>query len=262
MTPHWESARGAPISVSADAKHSLYYDYGGFPREAYALPYAPRGDPALAGRIVELLKAEGVPAALSRGRGLDHGVFVPMYVADPEATLPVVAVSISSSLDPALHARIGLALSSLRSEGVLVIGSGSATHNFDAISTSGGPVPKWAREFDAWLETVFVRLGSADLTTATDAMRDLLAWEKSAPNSRLAHPREDHFVPFISAAAAGNPAAARAALAAASPAPASAEVKAADDGAARPEVLATRYGGRVSSGYALSSMSTASFVLI
>ncbi|CAM9605729.1 unnamed protein product, partial [Hapterophycus canaliculatus] len=90
VSAHWEG-RGA-ISVTTGDKHPLFFDYYGFPDDCYNLEYAPPGQPALAGRIIELLKADGFKARGDRERGYDHGLFIPLKLMYPEADIPVVQV--------------------------------------------------------------------------------------------------------------------------------------------------------------------------
>ncbi|HEU4650116.1 MAG TPA: class III extradiol ring-cleavage dioxygenase, partial [Croceibacterium sp.] len=150
--------------------------------------------PWLAERGAELLRAAGLPAAIDPQRGFDHGVFVPLKVAFPDAEVPVVQMALHASLDPALHVAAGEALAPLRDEGVLVIGSGMSFHNLRAM---GDPrVGEPSREFDRWL----VDAAAAD--PAERAAR-LSRWA-DAPWARLCHPREEHLLPLMVAAGASR----------------------------------------------------------
>ena len=126
VSGHWEEPA---FTASAAVAPQLIFDYSGFPEHTYRLTWPSPGDPELAGRLVELLKQAGLPAGLSANRGFDHGVFVPLKVAFPEAKIPVVSLSLAASLDPALHLAAGRALAPLRDEGVLLVGSGMSFHN-------------------------------------------------------------------------------------------------------------------------------------
>ena len=127
ISGHWEESRP---TVNSGVAPPLFYDYSGFPEESYRITYPAPGDPLLAGRIVKLLENSGIQAATDEHRGFDHGVFVPLKIMYPEATIPCVQLSLVNSLDPAEHIRVGRALSGLlEEENLLIIGSGASFHN-------------------------------------------------------------------------------------------------------------------------------------
>jgi aromatic ring-opening dioxygenase catalytic subunit (LigB family) len=190
-TAHWEE--GAP-TVSTAASPGMLYDYYGFPPHTYELKYPAPGSPVLARQALDLLQTAGIATATDATRGFDHGVFVPMLIIDPDATVPVTMLSLQRDLDPAYHLRMGAALQSLRDEGILVIGSGSSFHNLRALA-DGDSRP--SLEFDAWLnETV---------TEADPAARNerLTRWG-SAPSARICHPRSEHLLPLMVAVGAAG----------------------------------------------------------
>jgi aromatic ring-opening dioxygenase catalytic subunit (LigB family) len=121
LSAHWESD---PIKISSAAKPKMYYDYQGFPPETYQYQYPAPGSPDLARKIQNLLKASGLECELDADRGFDHGVFVPLMLMYPEADIPVVSVSLHSSLGADVNLGIGKALAPLRDEGILILGSG------------------------------------------------------------------------------------------------------------------------------------------
>jgi aromatic ring-opening dioxygenase catalytic subunit (LigB family) len=189
VSGHWET-RG--FAFTGAERPGLIYDYHGFPPHTYQLRYDAPGDPALAARAAALLGAAGIAAAVDPARGLDHGVFVPLKVAFPDATIPVVEMSVEAELDPALHLAAGRALAPLRDEGVLILGSGMSFHNMRGYGDPRFAAP--ADAFDAWL---------AAAATAPPARRDaLLARWDEAPAARLSHPREEHLIPLMVAAGA------------------------------------------------------------
>jgi aromatic ring-opening dioxygenase catalytic subunit (LigB family) len=191
ISGHWEES--VP-TISAAKAPELIYDYSGFPAEMYQLTWPAPGSPELAGQVESLLRQARIPAELSATRGFDHGVFVPLKVAFPEANTPVVTLSLASSLDPELHLAIGRALAPLRDGGVLIIGSGMSFHNLRAFF-QGGALER-SIEFDRWLtETI--------ASPAAERDARLKAWE-NAPSARFAHPREEHFIPLMVAAGAGG----------------------------------------------------------
>jgi aromatic ring-opening dioxygenase catalytic subunit (LigB family) len=178
-------------------KPQLIFDYTGFPEETYRLTWPAPGDPELAVRVSGLLKQAGLPAGVSASRGFDHGVFVPLKVAFPEAQVPVVTVSLAGSLDPALHLAAGRALAPLRDEGVLIVGSGMSFHNLRGYFRP--ETPERARAFDAWLTRA---VESPEVERSA-----LLTKWRQAPFATYAHPREEHLIPLMVASGAGGEAA-------------------------------------------------------
>lgn len=183
------------FSVTGSARPPLIYDYSGFPAHTYELTYPAPGEPALAERIVQLLRDTGEPARVDPQRGFDHGVFIPLKLMFPKADIPVVQLSLRRDMDPAAHIAAGRALAALRDEGVLIVGSGMSFHNMRGY---GDPryTPVSAR-FDEWL-TAAVESG----TPRREAM--LRDWA-SAPHARDSHPPggEEHLLPLLVAAGAG-----------------------------------------------------------
>lgn len=192
ISGHWE----APAFTFTDAAGhpGLIYDYYGFPPETYRIAWPAPGAPWLAERGRDLVATASLPGALDAERGFDHGVFVPLKVAFPEADIPVVQMSLHTSLDPALHLAAGRALAPLRDEGVLIIGSGMSFHNLRAY---GDPrVREPAAQFDRWL---------VEAAEAPGAQRsNSLAQWQAAPWARLSHPREEHLLPLMVAAGASE----------------------------------------------------------
>ena len=192
VTAHWEEAA---FTVGAHPSPPMIYDYGGFPPETYEVVYPAPGEPQVAARAFELLSGAGLPAATTIERGFDHGTFVPAYVMYPDADVPVVQLSVDRSFDPALHLEAGRALAPLRDEGVLIVGSGLPSyHNLSNFGPEGA---ENSRTFDAWLTETMVE------ANRTDRSRRLLEWT-SAPAARLAHPREEHFIPLLVAVGAAE----------------------------------------------------------
>jgi aromatic ring-opening dioxygenase catalytic subunit (LigB family) len=191
ISGHWEEAA---FTASAATHPELIFDYSGFPAHTYRLSWPAPGSPELAGRVAALLAQAGLPAASSATRGFDHGVFVPLKVAFPEAQIPVVTLSLAASLDPALHLAAGRALAPLRNEGVLIVGSGMSFHNLRAYLRP--ETLERARAFDAWLT-------NAVDSPAAERNALLTCW-REAPFAAYAHPREEHLIPLMVAAGAGG----------------------------------------------------------
>jgi aromatic ring-opening dioxygenase catalytic subunit (LigB family) len=192
VSGHWEE----PLpTVSARSDFSMLYDYYGFPENTYTLQYPAPGSPGVARDVAAALAAGGFPSATEHQRGYDHGVFVPFMLVAPEATIPIVPLSLVSGLDPAQHVAIGHALAPLRDDDVLIVGSGMSFHNLRALY-AGADVLERSGRFDAWLN---------DAVTDDPALRDarLAAWA-AAPEARFAHPREEHLLPLMVAAGAAG----------------------------------------------------------
>jgi aromatic ring-opening dioxygenase catalytic subunit (LigB family) len=190
VSGHWEAD---VFSASAARQPNMIFDYSNFPPHTYELSYPAPGAPELAERIVQLLEAAGLPARTDSSRGFDHGVFVPFLLIDPTASIPVVSMSLKSSLDPAEHLAAGRALASLREEGILIVGSGMSYHNMRGFFTPAAAAP--SAEFDLWLSEAV----AADPQSRWEA---LAGWAK-APSGRSSHPREEHLLPLMVVAGAG-----------------------------------------------------------
>lgn len=191
VSGHWEER---DFTVMAGERPRMIYDYGGFPPHTYRVEYPAPGSPEVADRVRELLAGAGLGVDVTRDRGFDHGVFVPLAVAFPRADVPVVQLSIRRDYDPEAHLAAGRALAPLRDENVLVLASGLSYHNLRSFGPAAR-VPSHA--FDAWLsQTVIGNTGAA-------RGRELAAWA-AAPSARAAHPREDHLVPLFVAAGAAE----------------------------------------------------------
>jgi len=188
VSAHWEELK--PMVTSAK-KPKLLYDYSGFPEEAYAIEYPAPGNPELAEQIVGLIKADGRTAWRHSQRGFDHGVYIPLKIMYPEASIPCVQVSLMSSLDPADHIQLGKTLAGLRRENILVLGSGFSFHNLKALILGGSSESNARNEqFQQWL----VDTCTSPIPEAERIQR-LVEWD-AAPFARYCHPREEHLLPL------------------------------------------------------------------
>ncbi|ACB93853.1 DODA-type extradiol aromatic ring-opening family dioxygenase [Beijerinckia indica] len=191
ISGHWETQG---FATTDSAKPDLLFDYYNFPPHTYELRYPAPGAPALAEKVADLLKQQGYQTTLDKTRGLDHGVFIPLKVAFPEADIPVVELSLDKGLDPALHLAVGHALAPLRDEGVLILGAGMSFHNMRGYGDPKFTQPSQA--FDQWLlETV---------TAPADRRAEQLTHWAEAPAARLSHPREEHLLPLMVVAGASD----------------------------------------------------------
>lgn len=198
ISAHWEEAEP---TVMTSASPPMLYDYGGFPPETYRVQWPAPGSPEVASEVVSLLQRSGLQAREDANRGFDHGVFVPLKLAYPTATVPTLQLSLKKGLDPREHIAIGRALAPLRDQGVFIVGSGMSYHNMRAfMQRMRAPQPDPLEDsvtFDAWLTETMALEASARETR-------LVEWER-APQARSAHPREEHLMPLhVLAGAAGD----------------------------------------------------------
>ncbi|NIJ89866.1 class III extradiol ring-cleavage dioxygenase [Xanthomonas sp. CFBP 7912] len=191
---HWLGRR--PL-VSGAARPQTIHDFGGFPAPLYALDYPAPGEPALAQQVVRRLEQAGLHPHLDPQRGFDHGVWVPLRLLYPAADIPVVSVSIQPELGPAHQFALGRALAPLRDEGVLIIGSGSITHNLHDFGQgySAEREAPYVRPFIAWTERAL----------ADNDIPALLDYRRQAPFAARAHPSDEHLLPlYVAMGAAGG----------------------------------------------------------
>lgn len=196
ISAHW-TAR-SDIRVTAAAQPDTIHDFNGFPAPLYALRYPAPGMPDLAQRIVSLLRDGGWQASADAARGLDHGAWVPLLHLHPQADIPVLQVSLPLSGGPAMAWDLGRALAPLRDEGVLLVGSGSLTHNLYELSYPGSDAAQYVREFTDWVRE----------RVATQDHAAMIDYRRQAPAAQRAHPTEEHFLPLLvamGAAEAGEP---------------------------------------------------------
>jgi aromatic ring-opening dioxygenase catalytic subunit (LigB family) len=199
ISAHWEE-RAATLLGAQDPP--MFYDYYGFPDEAYDITYPAPGSPDLAKRIAELLRKGNVPAQIDPQRGFDHGLFIPLKLMYPEADIPSLQLSLLRGLDPAAHIALGKALRELAQANLLVVGSGFSFHNLRAFFGQSMDAPDPANDaFQDWL----IEVCSGRMTQPEREQR-LIEWEK-APAARYCHPREEHLLPLhVCFGMADNPA--------------------------------------------------------
>ncbi|MDH4120204.1 MAG: dioxygenase [Deltaproteobacteria bacterium] len=197
VSAHWQTPG---LRVTHWASHPVIHDFYGFPDELYQLDYPAPGHPELARRIQQAVEAwDGAPSlgpvTLDGERGLDHGVWVPLRHMYPQADVPVVQVSLPFSWGPERLYLLGRALDGLREEGVLVLGSGFATHNLQtAVPQTHAETPTWARVFEEWLRANV-------LAWNTD---ELFEFWVNAPHGAQAHPTAEHLAPLFVAMGAAH----------------------------------------------------------
>lgn len=195
ISAHWETAQ---TTATTAASPGLYYDYYGFPAEAYALEYPVVGAPVLAQDIVSRLQQSGIHAGSDAERGLDHGVFVPALLLFPEADIPCLQLSLIKGLDAASHLALGKALRWLREQNVMIIGSGFSFHNMREFFRPGSAqADELNLAFEQWLSDTM------NLTDQSEREQRLINWSQ-APGARFCHPREEHLMPLHVCAGAAD----------------------------------------------------------
>ncbi len=190
---HWESPS---VQVAASPVPETIHDFRGFPQRLYELSYPAPGAPALATEIAGLVRDAGLAASIDPERGLDHGAWVPLMLMYPQADVPVLQVSVSPDAGPQHHLRLGAALAPPRERGVLVMGSGSATHDLRSFrgQSVDSPAPGWVTGFNEWLHDAVERGDTAALAD----------YRAAHPDAARNHPTEEHYLPLLVAAGAGG----------------------------------------------------------
>jgi aromatic ring-opening dioxygenase catalytic subunit (LigB family) len=198
ISAHWEEAEATLLSAP---NPPMFYDYYGFPEQAYEIKYPAPGIPQLAGRIAGMLEERHIRTRLDPERGFDHGLFIPLKLMYPQADLPAIQLSLLRGLNPAAHIALGKALRGLLAENILVIGSGFSFHNMRAFSWQNiGAADPANDAFQNWL----IEVCTAPMPPEEREAR-LVDWQK-APSARYCHPREEHLLPLhICQGLAGQP---------------------------------------------------------
>ncbi|MGH7051366.1 MAG: DODA-type extradiol aromatic ring-opening family dioxygenase [Acetobacteraceae bacterium] len=193
---HWETAEP---TVNAVARNETIHDFYGFPPALFAISYNPPGAPELAREIVTSLRSAGFAAIIDPARGLDHGAWVPLSLAYPEADIPALEISVQTELGPRHHFALGQALAALRARDILILGSGSFTHDLRRFGRGragiDAPETPDVTEFSAWMDE---KVRAYDVAS-------LLDYRRLAPHARDEHPTEEHLLPlFVALGAAGE----------------------------------------------------------
>ncbi|MEF8699416.1 MAG: class III extradiol ring-cleavage dioxygenase [Candidatus Accumulibacter sp. UW20] len=193
VSPHWTTSG---IAVTTAAAPPTIHDFSGFPPALEELRYPAPGHPALARAAAKLLLAANVwPVIEDESRGLDHGAWVPLLHLFPDADVPVFQVSMPARLDAAAAWRLGSILAPLAGEEVLIIGSGSLTHNLHEFEAGHTPPRAYVNQFVEWVRDTVLR----------GKRHQLLEILARAPHAMRAHPTPEHFLPLLVAAGAAAP---------------------------------------------------------
>lgn len=184
VSPHWQTK---DVTVMTTARPETVHDFGGFASSLYALQYPVAGHPELAKETARLLKAAGFAVVCDDRRGLDHGAWVPLLHLLPEASVPVFQLSMPLNLTTVTAVKLGQALAPLRDQGVLILASGSMTHNLYDFRQSGVHPQAYTQEFTAWVQAAVL----------DREFKPLLDYRAAAPHAERAHPSEEHFLPLL-----------------------------------------------------------------
>ncbi|WP_274363668.1 DODA-type extradiol aromatic ring-opening family dioxygenase [Paenibacillus thermotolerans] len=191
FSAHWEE----PVqTVGAAEAYETIYDFGGFQDELYEMTYPAKGERTLSEQIQSLFRKQGVPSVLNEKRGLDHGAWAVLKLLYPDSDIPVVALSVNRHLTNEQQYQIGRALSELREQDVLIIGSGGTVHNLRRLKWHSDEIDEWAQQFDSWLQS---KLEAWD----TEA---LFHYRELAPYVQEAVPTSEHFIPLLLAMGSGD----------------------------------------------------------
>lgn len=184
VSPHWQTRE---VRVMTGAAPATIHDFSGFPAPLYELQYPAPGHPRYAAQAGRLLADAGFEVGFDARRGLDHGAWVPLRHLLPAAHVPVFQVSMPITLDTAGALRLGQALTPLREHGVLIVGSGSLTHNLYEFRQPGTTDATYAREFTDWVRQAVI----------ANEIDKLTAYRWYAPHAKRAHPTEEHYLPLL-----------------------------------------------------------------
>ena len=191
VSPHWQTL--GKVRVLATAAPETLHDFGGFPQALFQLQYDAPGAPLFAIEAARLLHGAGFDVEIDERRGRDHGAWVPLLHLLPDARLPVFQVSMPNDLSADAALELGRALAPLRDAGVLVVGSGSLTHNLYEFRQHVRD-PEYAQQFADWI---------ADAVARND-VDALVCYRNRAPHAVRAHPTQEHFLPLLVALGASD----------------------------------------------------------
>lgn len=196
ISAHWETAQP---EVSKPPENTTIYDFYNFPQPLYELTYTPPVAHALADRVKTLLDDAGFYCRQDPAQGLDHGSWVPLKLAYPAADIPVIQLAVQPHLGALHHLAMGAALRALRSEDVLILGSGSFTHDLRRFRRGRpelyAPQTQDVADFAAWMDA---RIMAGDLEALAD-------YRRQAPYAVEEHPTEEHLLPLHVALGAAGP---------------------------------------------------------
>jgi 4,5-DOPA dioxygenase extradiol len=183
ISAHWETDG---TQVTAMERPRTIHDFGGFPPELYAVQYPAPGSPALAAETRTVLSDTKVE--LDEGWGLDHGCWSIVMHMYPRADVPVVQMSLDYNKTPQYHYTLAKELATLRSQGILILGSGNIVHNLGAVDwVNRDAGHEWAIEANEKMKSLMLE---------GDHKR-LIEYPALGNAVRLAVPTPEHYLPFL-----------------------------------------------------------------
>jgi 4,5-DOPA dioxygenase extradiol len=173
--------------VTAMEQPRTIHDFGGFPRELYAIQYPASGQPELAARVRDLLAP--ISVRFDHEWGLDHGTWSVLCHVFPNADIPVVQLSIDETQTPEFHYELAKRLAPLRDEGVLVIGSGNLVHNLHTYAWGRHKIDPfdWAVRFEERARELLLEGNH----------KPLINYESLGKDAQLSIPTPDHYLPLL-----------------------------------------------------------------
>lgn len=182
ISAHWQTSE---LRYTGAGSLDCLHDFAGFDPDLDRLRYRAHGEPWLC-EALRLTLAEAKIFAQPSSRGLDHGAWSPLSMMFPDAAIPVICLSLPNYSELSEYIHLGNALRSLREQDILIIGSGSATHNLYELSNLSTP-PQWAQDFIHWLQA----------TVLAHRLDELCQFRVLAPHAKRAHPTDEHFLPLL-----------------------------------------------------------------
>ena len=182
ISAHWYTNATA---VTAMPRPRTIHDFYGFPQELFDVEYPAPGAPDVAELIADVVKPTWVGMDIDSW-GIDHGTWSVLLHAFPDASIPVVQLSLNAFKSFDHHLELGRKLAALREQDVLIIGSGNIVHNLRAVDfRQPDAAYDWAQRFDDAAREVL----TADPTgiAALDGHGDIDA----------AVPTPDHYLPLL-----------------------------------------------------------------
>ena len=189
ISAHWQTKN---LKLTAPGKLLTQHDFYGFSHELQNYRYNPQQTEALSQLVVSSLESQGEPVTIEK-RGLDHGSWSVLSLAYPEADIPIANLSLPKYNNYSRYISLGKRLADLRKQGILIIGSGSATHNLAELALHQ-PTPLWSHSFVKWLQK---NVNTMNLTALAD-------FYQQAPHAKRAHPTPEHFLPLLIVAGAAH----------------------------------------------------------
>ena len=182
VSAHWY-IRGS--AITAQAQPRTIHDFQGFPPALYAMQYPASGDPQLAARVAQLLAPTAV--RLDMDWGLDHGSWSVLRYLYPQASVPVLQLSLDATLGAQAHYQLAQRLAPLRDEGVLVLGSGNVVHNLRALQPNSEAPPPWAVQFNDAVRSALL----------ADQPLKLVDYQNLDAGAAMSVPTPEHYLPLL-----------------------------------------------------------------